>query len=248
MLKKIFNWQVILALVLVALSLGFYTLDYLLFGDLRNIIFYGLIDVAFLFLSVLIVTLFLHRLLDYREKQAKLKKLNMVIGTFFGEAGTGLLEECSKFLPDLKLLSAKLLINKEWTQKEFLAVRKELEKFEINVDSKKGDLEVLKKYLLGKRSFMLALLENPNLLEHESFTELLWAVFHLTDELAHRKSTKKLPANDYQHLSGDIKRAYKELILQWLDYMNHLRQAYPYLYSLAMRTNPFDEKARVELE
>ena len=81
----------------------------------------------------------------------------------------------------------------------------------------------------------------------EAGTELLWAVFHLTDELAQRKDVSGLSDSDYGHLSGDIKRAYQHLILQWLDYMKHLKRDYPYLFSLAMRTNPFDENASVEV-
>jgi hypothetical protein len=30
---------------------------------------------------------------------------------------------------------------------------------------------------------------------------------------------------------------------QWLDYLRYLKTNYPYLFSLAIRTNPFDEKA-----
>ncbi|MDD5585217.1 MAG: hypothetical protein PHV55_09220 [Candidatus Omnitrophica bacterium] len=48
-------------------------------------------------------------------------------------------------------------------------------------------------------------------------------------------------------LSGDMKRAYQQLILRWLDYMKYLKQDYPYLFSLAMRTNPFDANAAVEV-
>jgi hypothetical protein len=29
----------------------------------------------------------------------------------------------------------------------------------------------------------------------------------------------------------------------WLDYVRHLKDGYPYLFSLAMRTNPLDETA-----
>jgi len=111
------------------------------------------------------------------------------------------------------------------------------------VESQKGDLENLKNFLLEKRAFLLGLLENPNLLEHESFTELLWAVFHLTEELAFRIDLKQLPKTDVQHLSGDIRRAYVLLISEWLAYMKHLRDSYPYLFSLAARMNPFDPHA-----
>lgn len=30
---------------------------------------------------------------------------------------------------------------------------------------------------------------------------------------------------------------------EWLAYMGHLRESYPYLFSLAARTNPFDRNA-----
>jgi len=33
------------------------------------------------------------------------------------------------------------------------------------------------------------------------------------------------------------------LVHQWLDYMKHLKDNYPYLFSLAMRANPFDQDA-----
>jgi len=53
--------------------------------------------------------------------------------------------------------------------------------------------------------FMLSLLENPNLLEHDSFTDLLLAIFHLSEELAARDTLVGLPQSDYEHLAGDIK-------------------------------------------
>jgi hypothetical protein len=54
---------------------------------------------------------------------------------------------------------------------------------------------------------------------------------------------KQLPETDCQHLSGDIKRVYGLLISEWLAYMKHLKDNYPYLFSLAARMNPFDPKA-----
>lgn len=246
--KRFLNWQVALACILIGLSVFFYFIHYLIFRDLHHIFIYLLGDIAFLFVDVLIVMLVLHRLLEYRDKRAVLKKLNMVIGTFFCEVGAELLKKTSYFDQGLAALAKRLLITNDWTDKEFTRVRKYIKHHENNLDSKKGNLGQLKEFLIGKRPFLLSLLENPNLLEHESFTETLWAVFHLTDELAHRHDLSKLPETDYQHLSGDIKRAYQQLILQWLDYMRHLKQDYPYLFSLAIRTNPFDEHVTVEVK
>jgi len=33
------------------------------------------------------------------------------------------------------------------------------------------------------------------------------------------------------------------LLVEWLSYMEHLQDDYPYLFSLAIRTNPFDQDA-----
>jgi len=95
---------------------------------------------------------------------------------------------------------------------------------------------------------MLNLLENPNLLEHESFTNLLWSVFHLTDELGHRVDIDHLPDNDYAHLTVDINRVYQLVLSQWIGHMRHLENDYPYLFSLAARTNPFTPDASVEIK
>lgn len=247
-MKRFFNWQIVLVLILICLSALFYYIHYLIFRDLHHIFLYLIGDIAFLFVDVLIVMLVLQRLLVYREKRSILKKLNMVIGTFFCEVGTDLLRRCSKLDPELADVGRQLVITKDWSDKDFARVGKSIRGHEGNISSKKGDLGELKDFLISKRQFLLGLLENPNLLEHESFTNLLWAVFHLTDELAHRQDLTRLPDSDYDHLSGDIKRAYQQLILQWLDYIKHLKQDYPYLFSLAIRTNPFDANASVEIK
>ncbi len=247
-MKRFFNWQMTLGSLLIGLSIAFYLLHYSIFRDPHHIFLYLIGDIAFLFLDVLIVTMVLHRLLEYREKQSVLKKLDMVIGTFFSEVGTELLNRFSKFDPGLTDIAKNLVITKDWSDKEFQSGRKAVKNHASDLNSKAASLAEVKEFLVSKRPFLLNLLENPNLLEHESFTELLWAVFHLTDELAHRKDVTRLPDNDYQHLSGDIKRAYQQLILQWLDYMKHLKRDYPYLFSLAMRTNPFDANASVEVQ
>lgn len=101
--------------------------------------------------------------------------------------------------------------------------------------------------MAGKRDFLLQLLANPTMLEHETFTDLLRAVLHLTEELLHREDFKKLPDSDSEHLEGDIKRAYGLLVKEWLECMKYLKNSYPYLFSLAMRTNPFDSEASVSV-
>lgn len=95
---------------------------------------------------------------------------------------------------------------------------------------------------------LITLLENPNLLEHEEFTDLLWSVFHLAEELAYRKKLTGLSVSDYEHLSSDIIRVYSHILVQWLDYLEHLKSNYPFLFSLEMRTNMFDKNASIEVK
>ncbi len=103
------------------------------------------------------------------------------------------------------------------------------------------NLEGLKAFLAGKREFLLALLGNPGLLEHDRFTSLLWAITHLDEELEARPSFTNLPEKDLQHLASDIRRFYNHLASEWLDYVEHLKSNYPYLFSLVLRTHPFQE-------
>ena len=118
-------------------------------------------------------------------------------------------------------------------------------RLEIDIDA--CDLEALKAMLVAEKPFLLGLLSNQALLEHEQFTELLWAVTHLAEELEARKDFSAIPTPDRIHLTGDVKRAYSLLTLQWLSYLEHLQSQYPYLFSLASRVNPLDPNAHVEL-
>lgn len=245
MQKRFLNWQVVLGVILLSLATLVYFIHYLIFRDLHHIFLYLIGDIAFVFIEVLLVTLIIHRLLTYREKQNLLNKLNMLIGAFYSEVGMPLIKILSTFDPEFFKTANKLVVTNQWTDKDFVSLAEYFNDLECNVDSKQGKLKELKDILIEKRGFLLNLLANPNLLEHESFTSLLWAVFHLTEELTFRPSFDNLPDKDYSHLSGDIKRAYKVIIYEWLSYMRHLKKEYPYLFSLALRTNPFDPNAQV---
>jgi voltage-gated potassium channel len=182
-------------------------------------------------------------MLSRRDKQTRMRKLNMVIGVFFSEVGTKLIRSFSDADPHFEEIQKGMVVTENWSHRDFLTVSKHLKNFPYGIDISKTDLDFLKKFLLRQRDFLVRLLENPILLDHESFTDLLRAVFHLTEELAYREDTRQLPGTDQSHIAGDMKRAYHLLVLQWLDYMQYLKGNYPYLFSLAMRTNPFDRQA-----
>lgn len=243
-MKKI-NWQILLGTILILFSALCYLIHYFIFRDPHHIFIYLFGDVAFVFIEVLMVTLVIHRLLGQREKRVRLEKLNMVIGVFFSETGTQLLRIVSESDPDFGALKKQLLVKGAWSDTVFADIGKSLKDHDYNIKIRNVNLPELKSFLVEKRDFLLRLLENPNLLEHESFTDLLRAVFHLTEELGAREILEELPDTDYEHLAGDIRRVYVQLVQQWLEYMKHLKVSYPYLFSLALRTNPFDEAVSV---
>jgi hypothetical protein len=245
---KRYRWPMLLGLTLVILSLGLIILHIALFHNPHDVGFYLLLDVAFLPLEVLLVTAVLHRLLTMREKRSKFARLNMVIGAFYSEAGTRLLAMFSGYDGKVDEIRKNLVLSAEWSDRQFLAVQRELRSYAPALCCTGAELPPLREFLLARREFLLRLLENPSLMEHEQFTDLLWAVFHLTEELAARRDLSRLADADLDHLRGDMRRAYGLLIVQWLDYMQHLKRYYPYLYSLAMRTNPFDPAAQVEVK
>jgi hypothetical protein len=242
---KLSRWQILLGLLLILISLSLYSAHYLIFGDAYHIWIYFLSDLAFLPIQIFFVTLLINQLMVEREKRIKIRKLNMVIDTFFSEVGTELLRSFSRFDEAASRLPEKLKVESDWKKGEFVNARFGLKDHPFSMKTAGGSLDELKFFLISKRNFHLMLLENPNLLEHDAFTDLLRAVFHLTEELGFRTRFSDLPISDLDHLAMDMTRAYRLLLLEWIEYMKHLQEDYPYLFSLAVRTNPFNPGASV---
>jgi len=237
---KKYSWQIVLALMFTLFSITVYTLHYFIFDDAHHIFTFMVSDIAFVPFEVLLVTLFLHRILERREKKHVLQKLNMVIGVFFSEIGRELMilfanadEELREILPLMKM-------SDDFKGKELRKRKKHLSSHNCRVNIEKIDLKELSGKLKDKRTFMIKLLENPYLLEHESFTELLRAVFHLEEEFTLRMEVDKLSKSDLEHLTTDIERVYKYLLKEWIAYKFYLKIEYPYLYKFVRATEPFD--------
>jgi hypothetical protein len=245
-MRKLRTWQLVGGLI--ALSVVLYALLYVFFRQrVADMEFYTLLDLAFIPISALIVTLVINRVLEQREKEALLNKLNMVIGAFFSETGTGLIDRLVTFDRGLDHIATHLRFDGTWSARDFEQARESVSGHEHDVSLDAGDLTELKTYLLAQRQFLLRLLENQSLLEHAAFTDMLWAAFHLTEELAAREDLGAMPPADRRHVELDMARAYGRLLAEWLRYAEHLKRQYPYLYSFAVRTNPFDPDADIHV-
>ncbi len=182
-------------------------------------------------------------LLNRREGEKRRRKLQMVFGLFFSEAGNRLLGILAQADPRAEEIAGTLGGDHDWSPAAFASARRATQGHAFGADPRRIDLEELEKLLQRHGRMMVGLIENPYLLEHEAFTDLLIAIFHLREELHHRPDFADLPQSDLDHLGGDLQRVYALLTRQWLDHLQHLKGHYPFLFSLALRTNPFDKDA-----
>ena len=133
----------------------------------------------------------------------------MVVGAFFTEVGNFLLAYFSTHDPQQKNLSAELKFDGKWDDSKFEQLKSNLKSYSFSIQTNEDILKELYKFLQQNGVFLLRLLENPHILEHKSFSDLLLASFHLCEELQSRKMFADLPVTDHQHLAIDIKRVYK---------------------------------------
>lgn len=220
------------------------------YGDLYPVTQAGKILVIFIILCgvgcfVGVVANAIEYLIERRERSHRIEKLNMIIGVFYSEMGTKLLKKFSAIDPHIHDIQSALVVSNNWSDDDFKKVHTLLKGHSFRLDSHTISLEELHTFLSQYKGFLFALLENPQLFEHDRFTDLLHAVFHLAEELNAREHLFDLPQPDYHHLSVDLTRVYSQLVIEWLEYMQHLKKKYPYLFSLSMRTNPFDTNASV---
>ncbi len=243
-----FKWYFLVTVILIFISLISYSLQIYLFHHKTDTFFYFLQDLSFVPIQVLIVTFVIDRLLKRQQRIDLLKRVYVSIGIFYNELGNELLRIFFDVTSDKEELTKRLGITALWDTREFTMADKWINSNPVAVDVPCDRVQQLKNLLDDKRIFILNLLENTNLAEHDTFTDTLLAVCHLSDELALRENIINIPPSDLAHLGIDIKRAYNGIIREWILYLDHIRKEYPFLYSLALRSNPFNGKSSVVIE
>lgn len=225
--------------VLLLFSLLVYAAQLLLFRDVRTTEFYFFQDLAFLPISIILVTYIIDQTVSRRQRRQTLEKMNYIVGVFYSELGKTLLSLLGDMHPGIDGLKQIFSSTDDWSGPALERVRARLLAYDHAVVFPGPDaVDRLRDVLRAKRSFMVGLLENPNLLEHETFTDLLMATFHLTEELTERGHTADIAPDDWQHIENDARRVYGYLVMDWLRYLTHLHKNYPYLFKFAAATNP----------
>ncbi len=249
-MSKRLSWKVKFSILMIILIIVIYGSNYLVLGDAEHIISYVWTHLGFIPVDILLVAFLLDEIIEKKEKEAMLEKLDMLMSTFFSEVGNELITQLSS-VNKYKANTDYLKSIKTWDEKDFDNKLAELKNASIDFsadvapEQREEFLENLRDLLVSKREFIINLINNPNLLEKEEFTGLINAILHLDEELEHRKDFALVNDADFGHLHGDMQRVYNVLIYEWVYYLKYLYKHHPYMIALIIRTNPFDENAEV---
>jgi hypothetical protein len=245
------RWKIKFSLLMVILIIIIYGSNYLVLGDAEHIISYVWTHLGFIPVDILVVAFLLDEIIERKEKEAMLEKLDMLMSTFFSEVGNDLINQLST-VNKYKASTENLKSIKNWNDADYENKLNELKNsnvdfsaMDIPLENREEFLEDLRTLLAGKREFIINLINNPNLLEKEEFTGLINAILHLDEELEHRQKLDLVTNSDFAHLNGDMQRVYSKLVYEWVYYLRYLNKHYPYMIALIIRTNPFDETASV---
>ncbi len=247
------RWKIKFSILMIILIIIIYGSNYLVLGDGEHIISYVWTHLGFIPVDILVVAFILDEIIEKKEKEAMLEKLDMLMSTFFSEVGNDLISQLSS-VNKYKANTENLKSIKDWDQKDYENKLAELKDTSIDfsadipVEQREEFLENLRDLLVNKREFIVNLINNPNLLEKEEFTGLINAILHLDEELEHRTDLALVNDADFGHLNGDMQRVYNKLVHEWVYYLKYLDKHYPYMIALVIRTNPFDEDASVYLK
>ncbi len=167
----------LVCLALVAVSVTLYLLQVLIFRDPRTTEFYIFQDFAFLPISIAVATLAVNALMADREKRDKIAHTSMLRSQFFTGVGVPMLRvlsDCCKFEGGLPVLSEK-----EASPKARALAKDKIEALSLSVHLDKTAYDRVRSLLEQSRTELLILGSNPDLMEAECFTQLLWGIFHL---------------------------------------------------------------------
>lgn len=143
---------------LIGLSLVLHYVHYLIFQDLHHTLIFLFADIAFIPMEVFFTTLVIDKLLEKREKEHLRDKLSMLIGVFFSELGTDILNTFVYVDDNTEIIAKEALVTKEWNKNEFKNLEKLVDEYEYDIDIKKVDLIALEKKLNAQKDLVINLI------------------------------------------------------------------------------------------
>lgn len=223
--------RIVISLLLVSALI--YACQILIFREPRTTFFYLLQDCAFLPATVAIATVVVGQVLSERERRERMEKTRMLTSAFYTEIGgqlMGILLAETEKEADLR----GILIRNSREELSLEEAQRKLREARILLRVDEDAFYCVKRLILEHRTALLVISSNPLLLENESFTELLWGIFHLTDEFRLRGDFPDLPPAVQKHLNQDMEKVLRLLLLNWVGNVRYLKKQYPDFYKNAV--------------
>lgn len=231
---------------LLTLSAFFYLLHYLIFRDAHHIAIFAMHDIAFLPIEIVLVSLVFDRVLDETHRDEQRGKINMIESIFFNESGSDMLRYLLQCDPQSGELCRAMAISPDWSCRDFDAARRFLKNYSFSIDADKVDFFALHYHLVNRHKYFLKVIENPALMDHESFTDLILSMYHLWEELDYRTDLYNLNAADKADLGAVTESVYRQLASEWLLNVSYTQKHHAARFSNSMRNSPFCFVSTVE--
>ncbi len=189
------------AAALFVMAVIIYGLQILLFKQPETTAFYIFQDMAFMPVTIAVATLLVGYLMDESDKAERIERSRILTSSFYSIVGYDLFEILTELYDEKKEVVS-------WDLDQYTAM-----------------LNMINTYL----NEILTIASNPNLLEHEAFTDVLWAVMHFREEMTYYLAEKP-SAKDNRHVQVDAKRVYDLLSENVKEYEHYISVEYPYFY------------------
>ena len=136
------SWKAKFSILMIILIIIIYGSNYLVLGDAEHIISYIWTHLGFIPVDILIVAFLLDEIIERKEKEAMLEKLDMLMSTFFSEVGNDLINQLST-VNKYKASTENLKSIKNWNDADYENKLNELKN--SNVDFSAMDIPLEKR-------------------------------------------------------------------------------------------------------
>ena len=228
-----------LVFILLLSSFILYVINFLIYKDLHHIGMFFTEDLAFIPIEVLVTVMIIEKALEKREEKNKQRKINLLIEVFFEEVGNELLTSIASRDKGCDKISCLLPKGNNKISDTYDEITEVLENYNCSLKLNGNDIEHIYEILCDNKEGIIRFIENPYLVEHDIFTDLLQSAIHLYSEIKFRKKNGKLSDDDINHLNLDVLRLYKYLSKEWIVYIKYIEKEYPFLYTAALEHAPF---------
>ena len=228
-----------LILLLLCASALLYAIHYLIFRDLHHLAIFGLHELAFVPLEVILVTLGLDQLVEKTHREEARSKVSIIETLYFNESGGTMLRYLTSFDPDAARLRELLQVTEDWHSSDFRQAIRQLKSYPFLLDLDRIDFFGLHYHLSQRHEYYRSMLENPALTQSEAFTEMIMKIYLLWEELDGRTNLYQLPEKDRSYLAELLHEIYRELTEYWLDNVYNHSIHNRFRLHRASESNPF---------